>query len=104
VGTSVLGVRVLLVACANVAGLLLSRARSRSREIAIRVAIGASRGALIRQLLLENLLVAVFGGLAGIGIATLAADFFSRIPMPSDLPIVFDFSIDRSVLLFTLAV
>jgi len=101
---SVLGLCVLLVACANVAGLLLSRARARSREIAVRLAIGASRAGLVRQLLLENVLVAVAGGLAGVGIAELAADYFAHLPIPSDLPIVLDFPVDGRVLMFTLAV
>jgi predicted permease len=95
---------VLLVACANVAGLLLSRSRARSREIAVRLAIGAARGSLIRQLLLENLLLAIAGGLAGVAVAYGGAKFFSRIPIPSDLPIVFTVGLDRRVLLFTLAV
>lgn len=95
---------VLLVACANVAGLLLSRARSRSREIAIRLAIGANRGGLVRQLLLENLLLAIAGGIAGIAVAYAGAKFFSRLPIPSDLPIVFAVGLDRRVLFFTLAV
>jgi predicted permease len=95
---------VLLVACANVAGLLLSRARARSREIAVRLAIGAGRASLVRQLLVENLLLALAGGLAGIGIAYAGAAFFSRIPIPSDLPIVFAVGIDRRVLFFTLIV
>jgi len=99
---AVLGVAVLLVACANVAGLLLSRARARSREIAIRLAIGAGRMALIRQLLLENLLVAVAGGVGGLFMADAMADFWHRIPIPSDLPIVFDIGVDRRVLLVTL--
>ncbi|MBV9766517.1 MAG: ABC transporter permease [Acidobacteriaceae bacterium] len=95
---------VLAVACANVAGLLLSRSRARSREIAIRLAIGAKRASLIRQLLLENLLLAVAGGAAGIVVAYAGAKFFANIPIPSDLPIVFAVQLDRRVLLFTLAV
>ena len=95
---------VLMVACANVAGLLLSRSRARSREIAVRLAIGAGRTSLVRQLLLENLLLALIGGLAGIAVAYAGAQFFSRIPIPSDLPIVFAVGLDRRVLLFTLVV
>jgi len=99
-----LGLAVLLVACANVAGLLLSRARARSREIAVRLAIGASRGSLIRQLLLENLLVAVAGGLGGILVADGFAEFWRRVPIPIDSPIVFNIGVDHRVLFFTLAV
>jgi predicted permease len=92
---------VLLVACANVTGLLLSRARARSREIAVRLAIGASRLALVRQLLVENLLIALAGGLAGTGIAYLGARFFNDIPIPTDLPVAFHVGVDRRMLLFT---
>jgi predicted permease len=99
-----LGICVLLVACANVAGLLLSRARARSREIAVRLAIGAGRGALIRQLLLENLLIAVAGGLGGVAVADAFADFWHRMPMPFDLPVVWAIGVDRRALLFTMAV
>jgi len=98
----VLGIAVLLVACANVAGLLLSRARGRSRDIAIRSAIGAGRAALVRQLLLENLLVALAGAIGGVWMAHAMADFWHRIPIPSDLPIVFDIGVDRRVLMVTL--
>jgi len=99
-----LGICVLLVACANVAGLLLSRARARSREIAVRLAIGAGRGVLVRQLLLENLLVAAAGGVGGVFVADAFAEFWHRMPVPFDLPIVFAIDVDRRVLLFTLAV
>jgi macrolide transport system ATP-binding/permease protein len=99
----VLALCVLLVACANVAGLLLSRARARSREMAVRLAIGAGRGALIRQLFLENLLLAIAGGLAGILLAYSITDFFNGIPIPTDVPVSLKAAIDQRVLLFTLA-
>jgi len=101
---ALLGICVLLVACANVAGLLLSRARARSREIAVRLAIGASRGALVRQLLLENLLVAVAGGGAALAVSDAISDFWRRVPFPSDVPIVFAVGVDRRALLFTMTV
>jgi predicted permease len=101
---AILGISVFLVACANVAGLLLSRARARTREIAIRLAIGAGRMALVRQLLLENLLVALAGGFGGVVMADAVASFWHRIPIPSDLPIFFDIGVDRRVLLVTLIV
>jgi predicted permease len=99
-----LGICVLLVACANVAGLLLSRARARSREVAVRLAIGASRAALIRQLLVENLLVAVAGGLAALVVADAINEFWRHVPVPVDLPAVFDVKVDHRVLLFTMIV
>jgi macrolide transport system ATP-binding/permease protein len=99
----VLAVCVLLVACANVAGLLLSRARARSREMAVRLAIGAGRGALVRQLFLENLLLAMAGGAAGILLANAITDFFNGIPIPTDVPVSLKATIDQRVLLFTLA-
>jgi len=94
---------VLLVACANVTGLLLSRARARSREMAVRLAIGAGRGALIRQLLLENLLLALAGGLAGIAVAYAGTSFANKLPIPTDVPLAFHVSVDQRMLLFTIA-
>jgi len=99
-----LGLAVLLVACANVAGLLLSRARARSREIGVRLAIGAGRGALIRQLLLENLFVALAGGVGGLAVTDAFAAFWRSYRIPSDLPMVFDIGTDNRVLLFALVV
>ncbi|HUA57623.1 MAG TPA: ABC transporter permease [Verrucomicrobiae bacterium] len=99
-----LGICVLLVACANVAGLLLSRARARAREIAVRLAIGASRAALVKQLLVENLLVAVAGGLAALVVADGINEFWRHVPVPVDLPVLFDVKVDYRVLLFTMIV
>jgi predicted permease len=99
----VLAVCVLLVSCANVTGLLLSRSRARSREMAVRLAIGAGRGALIRQLLLENVLLALLGGASGIAIAYAGISFMNTLPVPSDVPLAFHASIDQRMLFFTLA-
>jgi predicted permease len=95
---------VLLVACANLANLLLSRSRARTREIAIRLAVGAGRMRLVRQLLAESLAIALAGGVMSLVLAYAGAAFLSRIQVPSDLPIVIEVRVDHRVLLFSLAV
>ena len=93
---------VLLIACANVANLLLARARSRSREIAIRLAIGAGRWRLLRQLLIESAVLSALGGLLGLGFGYFGIRFLQTIPIPTDLPIVLMIQLDRRVILFSL--
>jgi len=95
---------VLLIACANVANLLLGRGTARAKEIAIRMAIGASRAALVRQLLTESLLLAIAGGIAGIGVGYLGVTFLRAIPIPSDFPISLGTEMDMRLLAFSLVV
>ncbi|MGD0365156.1 MAG: ABC transporter permease [Bryobacteraceae bacterium] len=94
---------VLLSACANVANLLLTRAASREKEVAIRTALGAGWRRLARQLLTESLLLAVLGGAAGLAIAQ-AALYVMRAIHPGNIPRLEDISINGPVLLFTFAV
>lgn len=94
---------VLLIACLNVANLLLARSLGRRRELAVRAALGAGRGRLVRQLLTEGLLLSAAGGAAGVAIAWVALRYF-RAVNPVDLPVGADVRLSIPVLLFSAAV
>ena len=97
---SVLVTLVLVIACANVANLLLSKAVSRRREIAVRLSLGASRTRLIRQLLTESLLLAAIAGVVGVMVAYWSMGVIMTFVPPVDLPIDLGLRMDTSTLLF----
>lgn len=96
---------VLLIACANVANLMLTRAAARQREIAVRAAIGAGRGRLVRQLLTESFMIAAVSGLIAIPLTWLGLKLIDRgIPPENPLPWYFQWGVDTTTLIYTFAI
>lgn len=94
---------VLWIACVNVAGVLIARAAARRREIATRLAIGASRGRLVRQLLAEALLLAVLGTLAGLSLHWYLTKLLNELSLPLPVPIAFQIAPDARLVLYAIA-
>ena len=95
---------VLLVACTNLASMLMARAADRRKEIALRLAVGATRGSLVRQLLTENLVIAILGGSGGALLALWIADALAGWRPPTDIPLVINAAPDGRVFLFAMMV
>ncbi|HJR58362.1 MAG TPA: ABC transporter permease [Vicinamibacterales bacterium] len=95
---------VMIVAAVNVTNLLLARAASRQRELAIRAALGAGRGRLVRQMVTESLVLAMLGGGIGVVLGTWVARALGAMRLPGDLPVRFDFRLDGRVLAYSVTV
>jgi predicted permease len=95
---------VLTLACANLANLLLARGNARKKEIAIRLSVGASRARLVRQFLMETVLLSLAGGAGGVALAYGITHLICSVPMPSPLPMEYDFRPDGEALLLTLGI
>ena len=94
---------VLLVATVNVTSLILARLASRRKELAVRAALGASRGRLVRHLLAESAVLACLGGAAGVALGAVTSRALTLIRLPGDLPVLFDFHVDHRVIVYALA-
>ena len=95
---------VLLLACVNLANLLLARATERRKELAIRLAVGASRARIVRQLVTESVLLSLAGGVGGLLLAAWINNLVASIKLPTDIALIFDLRLDWRVLAFALVV